>query len=113
MDELGQKGFSAHSRTAAHLRWIIEDTDATNEYINDGNVVQPLTALEIEALKKSGIHASVRPYPYGRTNCEAHPMQEIIKRQIEQHANYQLKTEYSKEKYKKRKEAKYVHHLSV
>ena len=34
--------------------------------------------------------------------------QEIINRQIEQHANYQLKTEYSKEKYKKRKEAKYA-----
>lgn len=34
-------------------------------------------------------------------------MQDIIKRQIEQHANYSLKTEYSKEKYKKRKEAKY------
>ena len=35
-------------------------------------------------------------------------MQDIIKKQIEQHANYSLKTEYSKEKYKKRKEAKYV-----
>lgn len=32
---------------------------------------------------------------------------DIIKKQIEQHANYSLKTEYSKEKYKKRKEAKY------
>lgn len=32
--------------------------------------------------------------------------QEIIQKQIEQHANFQLKTEYSKEKYKKRKEAK-------
>jgi tRNA (adenine58-N1)-methyltransferase non-catalytic subunit len=35
-------------------------------------------------------------------------LQEIIKRQIETHANYELKTEYSKDKYKKRKEAKYV-----
>ncbi|KAL5534101.1 hypothetical protein ACEPAG_562 [Sanghuangporus baumii] len=68
----------------------LEDTDATNEYITDGNIVQPLTSLEIEALKRSGVHAS-----------------EIIKRQIEQHANYTLKTEYSKEKYKKRKEAKF------
>ena len=34
--------------------------------------------------------------------------QDMIKKQIEQHANYSLKTEYSKEKYKKRKEAKYV-----
>ena len=35
-------------------------------------------------------------------------LQEIIKKQIEQHANYSLKTEYSKEKYKKRKEMKCV-----
>lgn len=39
--------------------------------------------------------------------------QEIIKKQIEQHANYSLKTEYSKEKYKKRKEAKYVDFMLV
>ncbi|TRM66234.1 Gcd10p family-domain-containing protein [Schizophyllum amplum] len=69
----------------------IEDTDATNELINDGQFVQPLTVQEIQALKQSGVHAA-----------------EIIKKQIEQHANYALKTEYSKEKYKKRKEAKYL-----
>ncbi|EIM92889.1 Gcd10p-domain-containing protein [Stereum hirsutum FP-91666 SS1] len=68
----------------------IEDTEATNELINDGQFVQPLTSVEIEALKQSGAHAS-----------------DIIKKQIEMHANYSLKTEYSKEKYKKRKEAKY------
>ncbi|KAF9471731.1 Gcd10p-domain-containing protein [Pholiota conissans] len=68
----------------------IEDTDATNELINDGEFVQPLTVDEIQALKRSGVHAS-----------------DIIKMQIEQHANYSLKTEYSKDKYKKRKEAKY------
>ncbi|KAA1468108.1 Gcd10p-domain-containing protein [Dentipellis sp. KUC8613] len=68
----------------------IEDTEATNELINDGQFVQPLTAEEIEALKQSGVHAT-----------------DIIKKQIEMHANYSLKTEYSKEKYKKRKEAKY------
>ncbi|KAI3622705.1 eukaryotic translation initiation factor 3 62 kda subunit [Moniliophthora roreri] len=68
----------------------VEDTDATNELINDGQFVQPLTLAEITALKQSGVHAS-----------------DIIKKQIEQHANYSLKTEYSKEKYKKRKEAKY------
>lgn len=28
--------------------------------------------------------------------------------QIEQHANYSLKTEYSKDKYRKRKEAKWA-----
>ncbi|KAF8899064.1 Gcd10p family-domain-containing protein [Infundibulicybe gibba] len=68
----------------------VEDTDATNELINDGEFVQPLTLEEIQALKQAGVHAS-----------------DIIKKQIEQHANYSLKTEYSKEKYKKRKEAKY------
>lgn len=69
----------------------IEETNATNELINDdGNFVQPLTSEEIEALKASGAHVT-----------------EIIKRQIEAHTNYELKNEYSKEKYKKRKEAKF------
>lgn len=68
----------------------VEDTDATNEYINDGEFVQPLTLQEIQTLKQAGVHAS-----------------DIIKKQIELHANYALKTEYSKEKYKKRKVAKY------
>ncbi|KIY50409.1 Gcd10p-domain-containing protein [Fistulina hepatica ATCC 64428] len=68
----------------------VDDTDATNELISDGQAAQPLTYEEIQALKESGAHAS-----------------DIIKRQIEQHANYALKTEFSKEKYKKRKEAKY------
>jgi hypothetical protein len=36
-----------------------EDTDATNELINDGQFVQPLTATEIETLKQSGVHATV------------------------------------------------------
>ncbi|KZT73344.1 Gcd10p-domain-containing protein [Daedalea quercina L-15889] len=74
----------------------VEDTEATNELINDGQFVQPLTAEEIETLKKSGVHAS-----------------EIIKKQIAQHANYGLKTEYSKEKYKKRKEAKFSKSFTV
>jgi len=58
--------------------------------MDHGRANQPLTTEEIEALKKAGTSAT-----------------EIISRQIEQHANYSLKTEYSKEKYKKRKEAKY------
>ena len=41
---------------------VIEETDATNELIHDKNEdVQPLTAEEIESMKKSGMHASVRP----------------------------------------------------
>ena len=35
------------------------ETEATNELIDDGLMVQPLTSLEIEALKDSGAHASV------------------------------------------------------
>ncbi|CAL1694467.1 unnamed protein product [Somion occarium] len=73
----------------------VEETDATNELIVDGQV-QPLSLEEIEALKKSGVPAS-----------------EIIQRQIDQHKNFQLKTEYSKEKYKKRKEAKYSKSFST
>ena len=37
-----------------------EDTEATNELINDGEFVQPLTVAEIEALKKAGLSADVR-----------------------------------------------------
>lgn len=73
-----------------------EDNEATNELINDGEFVQPLTTEEIETLKKAGAHAS-----------------EIIKKQIEQHTSYELKTEYSKEKYKKRKVAKYSKFFTV
>ena len=40
-----------------------EDTEATNELINDGQFVQPLTGIEIEALKQSGVHASVQMFP--------------------------------------------------
>ena len=38
---------------------MTEDTDATNELINDGEFVQPLTVDDIQALKESGVHASV------------------------------------------------------
>ncbi|KAG8691941.1 tRNA (adenine(58)-N(1))-methyltransferase non-catalytic subunit trm6, partial [Ceratobasidium sp. 395] len=75
----------------------VEETDATNELINDdGQFVQPLTAQEILALKDGGAHVT-----------------EIIKRQIEAHTNYQLKNEYSKEKYRKRKEAKFSRGFTI
>lgn len=35
-----------------------EDTQATNELIND-DAVQTLSTAEVEALKRSGMHASV------------------------------------------------------
>jgi hypothetical protein len=37
----------------------LEDTGATNELINDGESVQPLTAEDISALRDSGVHSSV------------------------------------------------------
>jgi hypothetical protein len=43
----------------AHAYICPEATDATNELINDDKVA-PLTTEEIEALKLSGAHASVR-----------------------------------------------------
>jgi hypothetical protein len=39
----------------------IEDTDATNEFINDDRV-HPLSTQEIEALKTAGVHASASIY---------------------------------------------------
>ena len=42
---------------------VTELTEATNELINDDKV-QPLTAAEVEALKQSGIHSSVRTRVY-------------------------------------------------
>jgi hypothetical protein len=39
-----------------------EDTEATNEYINDGEFVQPLTITEIQALKQAGVHANASLY---------------------------------------------------
>ncbi|KXN88849.1 tRNA (adenine(58)-N(1))-methyltransferase non-catalytic subunit TRM6 [Leucoagaricus sp. SymC.cos] len=96
-DLIGQKYGNTYEIQGKKLKALpprtlqeVEDTDATNEYINDGEFVQPLTITEIQALKQSGVHAT-----------------DIIKKQIEQHSNYSLKTEYSKEKYKKRKEVKY------
>ncbi|GAA5913948.1 tRNA 1-methyladenosine methyltransferase subunit GCD10 [Sporobolomyces salmoneus] len=68
----------------------IEETAANNEHITSTGA-QNLTFVDIKALKESGAT--------GR---------EIIQKQIEEHKAYELKTEYSKEKYLKRKEAKYI-----
>ncbi|GAA6064134.1 hypothetical protein JCM10212_005135 [Sporobolomyces blumeae] len=68
----------------------IEETAANNEHI-ESTGAQNLTFVDIQALKDSGMS--------GR---------EIIQKQIEEHKSYELKTEYSKEKYMKRKEAKYI-----
>lgn len=58
---------------------------------------------------RASMHLYVRTFALYFTSARDNPSsQDMIKKQIEQHANYSLKTEYSKEKYKKRKEAKYV-----
>ncbi|GAA5892749.1 hypothetical protein JCM8208_004081 [Rhodotorula glutinis] len=68
----------------------IEETEANNEFIASAGA-QTLSFDEIQALKDSGLS--------GR---------EIIQKQIEEHKSFELKTEYSKEKYLKRKEAKWM-----
>ncbi|GAA5979467.1 hypothetical protein JCM11641_005404 [Rhodosporidiobolus odoratus] len=68
----------------------IEETEANNEFIKSQGA-QTLTFVDIKALKASGAT--------GR---------EIIQKQIEEHNSYELKTEFSKQKYLKRKEAKYL-----
>lgn len=67
----------------------IEETAANNENISSTGA-QKLTFIEIESLKNSG--------KSGR---------EIIQKQVEEHSAFELKTEYSKDKYLKRKEAKF------
>ncbi|KAJ8702169.1 tRNA (adenine(58)-N(1))-methyltransferase non-catalytic subunit trm6 [Pleurotus ostreatus] len=69
----------------------LEETDATNEHIVGDGSVKPVTPEEMAAMKEAGVHVS-----------------DIIKKQIDQHTNFELKTEYSKDKYKKKKEAKYA-----
>ncbi|KZT43855.1 Gcd10p-domain-containing protein [Sistotremastrum suecicum HHB10207 ss-3] len=74
----------------------VEDTDATNELIRDSSSIQEVTYQEIEQLKSAGVLP-----------------EEIINKQIESHASFALKTEYSKDKYKKRKQAKFLKHFST
>jgi tRNA (adenine-N(1)-)-methyltransferase non-catalytic subunit len=72
-----------------------EETDATNELIDDisGQEVESnlLTAEEIHGLRTQGVDGA-----------------EIIRIQEERHNRFKLKTEFSKEKWRKRKEKKYV-----
>ncbi|GAA5862650.1 hypothetical protein JCM3774_001091 [Rhodotorula dairenensis] len=68
----------------------VEETEANNQLIASTGA-QALTFDDIQALKDSGLT--------GR---------EIIQRQIDEHKAFGLKTEYSKDKYLKRKQAKYL-----
>lgn len=69
----------------------VEDVLATNENIKESDGAQRMTGDDIEELKRLGLS--------GR---------EIIERQISQHAAFDLKSEFSKEKYIKRKEKKFL-----
>lgn len=68
----------------------VEETEANNQLIMSTGA-QSLTFDDIQALKESGLT--------GR---------EIIQKQIDEHKAFELKTEYSKDKYLKRKQAKYL-----
>ncbi|GAA5976381.1 hypothetical protein JCM10908_005479 [Rhodotorula pacifica] len=68
----------------------VEETEANNQLIASTGA-QALSHEDIQALKDSGLT--------GR---------EIIQRQIDEHKAFELKTEYSKDKYLKRKQAKYL-----
>lgn len=73
-----------------------EETDATNELIDDitGQEAESnlLSAEEIHKLRAEGVDGA-----------------EIIRIQEERHDRFKLKTEFSKEKWRKRKEKKSVH----
>ena len=58
LEEIGTRDSTQNRLFRSHFS-VAEDTDATNELINDGEFVQPLTVDEIQALKRSGVHASV------------------------------------------------------
>lgn len=67
--------------------------------------------MDIEALRSEGLSGRVSCRSIDERAGNAHTSatsQEIIQKQVEEHAAFDLKTEYSKDKYMKRKEAKYV-----
>ncbi|TIB82590.1 Gcd10p-domain-containing protein [Wallemia mellicola] len=71
----------------------LEDFEATNQFIEDDTTaITLLGEAEIDALKKGGVE--------GR--------KQIIEQQIAAHGQFDLKTAYSKEKYLKKKEAKFL-----
>ncbi|CAG8574278.1 12562_t:CDS:10 [Acaulospora morrowiae] len=68
----------------------IDETDANNKETTDDPSKQKLSYADIEQLKKDGLEG-----------------QDIIKKVVESHSTFDKKTEYSKAKYIKRKEAKF------
>jgi tRNA (adenine-N(1)-)-methyltransferase non-catalytic subunit len=72
---------------------VVDDIKETNEFIDDTEINNSdlLSQDEIAALREQGVSA-----------------EELIQRQIERHDRFELKTEFSKEKWRQRKEKKYV-----
>lgn len=70
---------------------ITDDITETNEFIDDSDTIREtlLSQQEIEELRAQGVSA-----------------EEMIRRQIERHESFGLKTDFSKEKWRKRKEKK-------
>lgn len=68
-----------------------DDIKETNEFIDDTEISQSdlLSHEEINALREQGVSA-----------------EELIQRQMERHERFELKTEFSKEKWRQRKEKK-------
>ncbi|KAI9142547.1 adenine(58)-N(1)-methyltransferase non-catalytic subunit TRM6 [Paraphysoderma sedebokerense] len=73
----------------------VEETEANNQAIYDIMTNQKLTHDEIEELKEKSLKGEVRG-------------DDIIKRIIDNHDQFSKKTEYSKAKYKKRKEQRFL-----
>jgi len=69
----------------------LEETDATNEYINDDGESQKLTYVDIRELKAAGLE--------GR---------ELIERTLQSNKNFDQRTVYSQDKFISRKEAKHM-----
>lgn len=70
---------------------MTDDIKETNEFIDDTEINNSdlLSQDEIAALREQGVSA-----------------EELIQRQIERHDRFELKTEFSKEKWRQRKEKK-------
>lgn len=99
-DHAGWKHVLRPQRPRAIVDAIVEDIRETNEFIEDQEAREGLlmSQEEIAELKAQGVSA-----------------EEMIQRQMERHDQFELKTDFSKEKWRKRKEKKYsqtVHPLA-
>lgn len=99
-DNPGWKHVLRPQKQRTVLDAIVDDIRETNEFIEDQEAREGLlmSQEEIAELKAQGVSA-----------------EEMIKRQMERHDQFELKTDFSKEKWRKRKEKKYsqtVHPLA-